>query len=70
MYKLEVRDQKLSHSDPTSTLVIGGLTMRVMTNLLYVIGSSFLLREMGMEDPQISKYIEWTYQTLPLREQR
>ena len=66
----EVRDQKLSHSDPNSTLVIGFRTMNVMTNLLYVVGSSFLLREMGMEDPQINEYIKWTYQTLPLREQR
>ena len=66
----KVRDQKLSHSDPTSTLVIGSRAMHVMTNLLYVVGSSFLLSEMGMEGPQISKYIEWTYQTLSLREQR
>ena len=66
----EIRDQKISHSDPTSTLKVGGRSMQVMTNQLYAAGVSFLLREMGMDNTQIDKYIKGTYQTLLLSEQR
>ena len=66
----EIRDQRISHSDPTSTLVIKGLTIHVMTNLLYVAGASFLLREMDMSESQIKRYLEGSYQTLLLSERR
>ena len=44
--------------------------MFVMTNILYAAGASFLLKEMGMGEEQIVKYIEGYYQSLPLRERR
>ena len=66
----DIRDQKISHADPTSTVVADGLGMVIMTNLLYVAGAAFLLREIGMENQHIEKYIEGCYQTLPLREQQ
>ena len=43
--------------------------MHVMTNVLYIAGASFLLREMGMGDNQIEKYIHGCHQSLLLREQ-
>ena len=66
----DIRDQKISHSDPSSTVVTSGLTMLVMTNILYAAGASFLLKEMGLGEDQIAKYIEGCYQSLPLRERR
>ena len=42
--------------------------MHVMTNVLYMVGASFLLRGMGMGDEQIEKYIHGCRQTLLLRE--
>ena len=66
----EIRDQKISHSDPTSTVATDGLKMHVMTNVLYVAGASFLLREMGMREDQIRKYIHGCYQSLLLNEKQ
>ena len=65
----EIRNQKISHSDPASTVVTDGLTMHVMTNVLYAAGASFLLREMGMGENQIVKYIKGCSQSLLLSEQ-
>ena len=64
----EIRDQKISHSDPISTVVTDGRTMHVMTNVLYIAGASFLLREMGMGENQIGKYIRECHQSLLLSE--
>ena len=49
----EIRDQKIGHSDPTSTVVTDGRQMDVMTNVLYIAGASFLLREMGLNEDQV-----------------
>ena len=64
----ELRDQKISHLDPINTSVTDGRGMHVLTNLLYIAGASFLLREIGMGDSQIEKYIDGCRQTLLLRE--
>ena len=66
----EIRDQKISHSDPASTVATNGRTMIMMTNLLYLAGASFLLREMGMEDQQIEEYVQGCYQSLLLSDQQ
>ena len=66
----EIRDQKISHADPTSTVVADGRGMVMMTNLLYVAGAAFLLREIGMENQHIEKYIEGCYQSLLISEQQ
>ena len=63
----DIRDQKISHSDPTSTVVTDGRTMHVMTNVLYTAGASFLLREMGIGEKQVEAYIERCSQSLLLR---
>ena len=65
-----IRDQRISHSDPASTAVADGRGMVMMTNLLYVAGAAFLLREIGMENQHIEKYIEGCYQSLLLSEQQ
>ena len=65
----EIRDQKISHSDPISTVVTDGRAMHVMTNVLYTAGASFLLREIGMGENQIKGYIEKCSQSLLLSEQ-
>ena len=54
----EIRDQRVSHSDPSSSLMPDGRTMHIMTNVLYTAGTAFLLKEMGMEQNQIAKYIQ------------
>ncbi len=54
----EIRDQKLSHIDPNSTLVADGRKMHIMANVIYVAGASFLLREVGLGENQINKYVE------------
>ena len=64
------RDQKISHSDPTSTVVNDGVTIHVITNVLYIAGASFLLREMGIRENQIEKYIERCSQSLLLSVQQ
>ena len=66
----EKRDQRISHSDPASTVVTDGRGMVLITNLLYVAGAAFLLREIGMEDQRIEKYIEGCYQSLLLSKQQ
>ena len=65
-----IRDKKISHSDPTRTVITDGRTMHIMTNVLYAAGASFLLREMGMGENQIEKYIHGCYQSLLLSEQQ
>ena len=64
----ELRDQKISHSDPISTVTPNGRTMHVMTNVLYIAGASFLLREIGMGDSQLEKYVDGCRQSLLLRD--
>ena len=66
----DIRDQKISHSDPTSTVAIDGRSMHVMANVLYVAGASFLLREMGLGENLIGKFIRGCYQSLQLNEQQ
>ena len=66
----EIRDQRVSHSDPVSTVATDGRTINLMTNLLYVAGASFLLREIGIEEQQIEKYIHVCYQSLLLSDQQ
>ena len=44
--------------------------MHVMTNVLYIAGASFLLREMGIRENQIEKYIEKCSQSLLLSVQQ
>ena len=63
-----IRDQNISHSDPTSTVVTDGRTMHVMTNILYTAGASFLLSEMGIGEKQVEKHIEGCSQSLLLSE--
>ena len=65
-----IRDQKISHSDPTSAVVNDGRTMHVMTNVLYIAGASFLLREMDMQENQVEEYIKRCSQSLLLSEQQ
>ena len=65
----QIRDQKISHSDPTSTVVVDGRAAHVMTNILYMAGASFLLKEIGLEEPEIRKYIQGCMQSLLLSEQ-
>ena len=66
----EIRDQRVSHSDPVSTVATDGRTIILMTNLLYVAGASFLLREIGIEEQQIKEYIHVCYQSLLLSDQQ
>ena len=66
----EIRDQKISHLDPSSTVATDGRKMHVMTNVLYVAGASFLLREMGVGEKQVEAYIEKCSQSLLLSEQQ
>ena len=54
----EIRDQKVSHSDPISSVVTDGRKMHVMANVLYTAGASFLLREVGLGESRINKYVE------------
>ncbi len=64
-----VRDQKVDHSDPSSTIKADGRSMHVMTNVMYVAGASFLLKEMGLGDEQIAQYIEGCSGSFLLKEQ-
>lgn len=66
----EIRDQRISHSDPASTVATNGRAIVMMTNLLYVAGASFLLKEMGLDEKQIEKYIHGCYQSLLLSDQQ
>ena len=66
----DIRDKEISHSDPTSTVAKDGRLMHVMTNVLYIAGSSFLLREMGLGENQVKKYNYGCSQTLLLSEQQ
>ena len=66
----EIRDQRISHSDPSSTLAPNGRAIIMMTNLLFVAGASFLLREIGMENQHIEKYVQVCYQSMLLSDQQ
>ena len=66
----DIRDQKISHSDPTSTVVTDGRDIIMMTNLLYVAGAAFLLREIGLEEQHIEEYVSTSKLTLWLSEQQ
>ena len=66
----EIRDQKIAHSDPISMVVADGRTMHVMTNILYVAGASFLLKEMGLAEEQVEHYIASCSKILLLSEQQ
>ena len=66
----EIRDQKIGHSDPSSTIVTNGRAMIMMTNVLYLAGASFLLREIGMEEQHIGKYVQTCGQSLPLSDRQ
>ena len=64
----EIRNQAISHADPSRTEATDGRKMHVMTNVLYVAGASFLLREMGVAEGQIEKYIQGCQGVLLLNE--
>ena len=66
----KIRDQRVSHLDPVNTAVTDGHTINMMTNLLYLAGASFLLREMAVEEPEIEGYIQGCYQSLSLSDQQ
>ena len=66
----DIRDQTISHSDPTSTVVTDGRDIIIMTNLLYVAGAAFLLREIGLEEQHIEEYVGKSKLTLWLSEQQ
>ena len=53
----EIRDQRLSHADPSSKLTPDGRVMLMMTSVLYAAGTSFLFKEMGLGKDQIEKHI-------------
>ena len=65
----DLRNKNIGHLDPTSTLSTDGRTMHVMANILYTAGASFLLKEMGVGEDQIARYIRETSGSLLLREQ-
>ena len=66
----EIRDQRLSHADPSSKLMPDGREMHMMTNALYAAGTSFLLKEMGMGKDQIEEHIRGCRQSMLLTEQQ
>ena len=66
----EIRDQTISHSDPVSTVTVDGRDIVKMTNILYLVGASFMLRETGMEEHRIEKYVQGCYQTLWFNDRR
>lgn len=66
----QIRDQRISHSDPSSTLAPDGLEIHVMTNILYTAGTSFLLAEMGLAADQIRRYIHACRRYMLLGEQQ
>lgn len=66
----DIRDQKISHSDPWSAVVTNGRDIIMMTNLLYVAGAAFLLGEIGLEEKHIEEYIGTSKLTLWLTEQQ
>ena len=66
----DIRDQNISHSDPTSSVATDGRDIIMMTNLLYVAGAAFLLREIGLEEQRIEEYIGTSKLTLWLSEQQ
>ncbi|MCY4527424.1 MAG: hypothetical protein OXD46_00110 [Chloroflexi bacterium] len=53
-----IRDKQVSHLDPINTVVLDGRKLRLMTNILYIAGASFLLREIGVSENQVEGYIE------------
>lgn len=53
----EIRDQRISHSDPSSTLRPDGREIHIMTNVLYTAGVLFLLKEMGLGVEHIERHI-------------
>ena len=64
----EMRNQRVSHSDPTNTLKDFGTKMLVMTNVLYLAGASFLLREIGVRDHMVAEYTQECSKSLMLSE--
>ena len=64
----QIRDQKISHSDPTSTVTPDGRDIHVMTNVLYTAGTSFLLKEMGLGTDQIQQHIRGCRRSLLLKD--
>ena len=65
-----IRNRTISHSDPSRTVVTDGRKMHVMTNVLYTAGASFLLREMGMGEGQIEKYMQACQRVLLLNDRQ
>ena len=64
----DLRNKNIGHLDPTSTVATDGRAMHVMTNVLYTAGASFLLKEMGMGEKQIDKFIKECQGSLLLKE--
>ena len=59
----DVRNKTITHLDPTGAPTTNGLALLRMADILYVAGASFLLREIGIEEPEIRTYIDGCYQS-------
>ena len=62
-----VRDKAIAHLDPTDAPPADGPAFFRMANILYVAGACFLLREIGIEEPEIRTYIDRCRQSGLLR---
>lgn len=62
-----IRDKTIDHLDPRGGPTTDGLALFQMADVLYVAGAVFLLRESGIEEPGIEKYIHGCYQSRLLR---
>ena len=58
-----VRDKTIAHLDPIGAPTTDGLALLRMSDVLYVAGTSFLLRKVGLGEPEIQKYIQGCYQS-------
>ena len=64
-----IRDKTITHLDPSDAPTTDGPTLLRMANMLYFAGALFLLREIGIEEPEIQTYIQGCYQSGLLRNQ-
>ena len=54
----KVRDETISHLDPTSVVSPDGINLHIMSNVLYVAGAAFLLRETGLDISKVKQYVQ------------
>lgn len=62
----KIRDETISHLDPTSAVSPDGIELYIMTNVLYVAGAAFLLRETGLDNSKIKQYVQGCKQIMTL----